>query len=161
MLRSVCKLKRINGLYFRYKNIKAHSCTKNFDPVAKLWLKTGAHTKYALISPYIWFRQEKMGFMFIILFFYPIALDLKAENLILGFVINSQIFGRATVFDDNLALRWSDRRRVVEKYFLRNVSVFTFSNLKKTTKGADGNKSNGLKKLTMSVRIIGYFKVMT
>lgn len=71
MLRSVCKLKRINGLYFRYKNIKAHSCTKNFDPVAKLWLKTGAHTKYALISPYIWFRQEKMGFMFIILFFLP------------------------------------------------------------------------------------------
>lgn len=71
-LHSVCKLKRING----YKNIKAHSCTRNFDPVAKLWLKAGAHTKYALISPYIWFR-EKMGFVFIISFFYPRALDLK------------------------------------------------------------------------------------
>lgn len=81
--------------------------------------------------------------------------------MILGFAINSQIFGRVTVFDDNHALRWSDRRRVVEKYFLRNVSVFTFSNLKKTTERTDGNKSNGLKKLTMSVKIIGYFKVIT
>lgn len=94
-------------------------------------------------------------------FFNPRALDLKAENLILGYAINSQIFGRVTVFDDNHALRWSDGRRVVEKYFLRNGSVFTFSNLKKTTEGTDGNKSNELKKLTMSVKIIGYFKVIT
>lgn len=117
-LQSVCKLKRINGLYYRYKNIKAHSCTNNLDPVAKLWLKTGAHTKYALISPYIWFREEKMGFVFIVRFFYPREFFyLKADNLILGFAINSQIFGRVTLFEDNHAFRWSDVRRVVENIF--------------------------------------------
>lgn len=42
---------------------------------------------------------------------------LKADNLILGFAINSQIFGRVTLFEDNHAFRWSDVRRVVENIF--------------------------------------------
>lgn len=80
--------------------------------------------------------------------------------MILGFAINSQIFGRVTLFEDNHAFRWSDVRRVVENIFY-GMYQFSLFQIKKKTEGTDGNKSNGLKKLTMSVKIIGYFKVIT
>lgn len=55
-------------------------------------------------------------------------------NLILGFAVNSQMFGRVSLSDDNHALKWADGCRVVENYW--NVSVFHFQ-IKVTTEGTN------------------------